>query len=481
MLLFTLIIAMDTARVLVGALLVAGAVAQTASSCSSILVPAYSPPSVASGWQAQLVATGLRKPRSIQFDGSGALLVVESGKGVTRNTFKDNGGTCLQLEQSTLLINRTELNHGLALSADGKTLYASSSSSVYAWAYDPTAGTVGQTPREVVANMTNNDLVTRTLLMSAKEPDVLIVSRGSADTLVSAAQTLSSGLSQIRAFNLTNLTGSAPYSFGSEGTVLGWGLRNSVGVVEHPVTGGIYGVENSVDGVQRDGVDIHENNPGEELNYFGVLGSTQNQGGHYGYPRCFAVWDLAEIPNHDGLEVGSQFAIQENSTLTDETCASDYIAPRLTFSPHMAPLDIKFDAAGTTAYITFHGSFDKTDPVGYRLSSIAFNAATGEPVAASDSTTALSDIISNPDHTKCPDNCFRPVGLAWDSAGRLWMSSDTTGELYVLQKTSSTPTATASGTIVTPTGTRNASPRLGALDSQVLAFVAAFLATVTLW
>ncbi len=31
-------------------------------------------------------------------------------------------------------------------------------------------------------------------------------------------------------------------------------------------------------------------------------------------------------------------------------------------------------------------------------------------------------------------DCFRPVGLTWDSKDRLWMSSDTTGEIYVLMK-----------------------------------------------
>lgn len=60
--------------------------------------------------------------------------------------------------------------------------------------------------------------------------------------------------------------------------------------------------------------------------------------------------------------------------------------------------------------------------------------------------------MSNSEPRKCPENCFRPVGLAWDSSGRLWMSSDTTGEIYVLQKTSQTATVTGSGTMVTTTG-----------------------------
>ena len=42
--------------------------------------------------------------------------------------------------------------------------------------------------------------------------------------------------------------------------------------------------------------------------------------------------------------------------------------------------------------------------------------------------------MTNPDLGKCPDECFRPVGLAWDEEGRLWVTSDSTGEIYVLRK-----------------------------------------------
>jgi hypothetical protein len=64
--------------------------------------------------------------------------------------------------------------------------------------------------------------------------------------------------------------------------------------------------------------------------------------------------------------------------------------------------------------------------------------ANGEPVAAADNTTAAVDIFANIDNKVCPDNCFRPVGLAFDSQGRLFMSSDATGEIYVIVRDSST-------------------------------------------
>lgn len=134
-----------------------------------------------------------------------------------------------------------------------------------------------------------------------------------------------------------------------------WGLRNSVGVAEHPATGGLYSVENSADDVVRDGVNVHENNPGEELNYHGTLiGNTdQSQGSNYGYPECFAAWDPSALPNHSHLVVGSQFALTSSS---DGECAGR-TAPRLTFQSHMAPLDIKFNNSGEQAWVTFHGSW----------------------------------------------------------------------------------------------------------------------------
>ncbi|KAK4185774.1 soluble quino protein glucose/sorbosone dehydrogenase [Podospora australis] len=417
----------------------AGAVAQT---CSHVLVPANAQPVVANGWKAQLVAGGLTRPRSLQFDTTGALLVVESGKGISRHRFTDNGGTCLQSNHSHMLVDLTTLNHGLALSADGRTLYASSAEAVFSWPYDARGGAVTGSSRTLVTGMSNNDLVTRTLLLSQKSPGKLLVSRGSSEANRDRASLLSSGLSQIRVFDISNLTAddSPPYNFNTDGTVLGWGLRNSVGVAEHPVTGGIYAVENSVDGVTRNGKDIRENNPGEELNFLGFLNgtATENQGRNFGYPHCFAVWEPSEIPDHDGLVVGQQFAVQENNTLTDEVCGREYVPPRLTFPAHYAPIDLKFEPReGELGFVTFRGSFDRSSPVGYRIASISFDPASGEPKAEPDSHDSLTDIISNKDLSACPDKCFRPVGLAIDDKGRIWFSSDATGEIYVLQRTTS--------------------------------------------
>ena len=44
----------------------------------------------------------------------------------------------------------------------------------------------------------------------------------------------------------------------------------------------------------------------------------------------------------------------------------------------------------------------------------------------------MEDVLYNKDITKCPGDCFRPAGLAFDEAGRLFVSSDATGEIYLV-------------------------------------------------
>ena len=281
--------------------------------------------------------------------------------------------------------------------------------------------------------MNTEDHTTRTLLVSQMVDGMLVVSRGSTSNIDPEAAMLSSGHSQIRAFNLTNMT-STPYQYDTDGLRLGWGLRNSVGVVEHPNTGGIYSVENSVDQATRDGKDVHEDNPGEEMNFHGYLNGTEYapQGSNYGYPYCFSAWVPSDLPMNGNLTVGSQFAIGDmNNTINDTYCA-EQTPPRLTFQAHMAPLDIKFNNSGNSGWVAFHGSWDRSDPSGYKVSTIPF--ANGEPVAAADSNTSYTDVLANADNSACPGNCFRPVGMAFDSQGRMFVSSDASGEIYVIVK-----------------------------------------------
>ncbi|RMD43930.1 hypothetical protein DV735_g1239, partial [Chaetothyriales sp. CBS 134920] len=389
-------------------------------------------PSVASGYQVQVVATGLASPRGIALDAEANLLVVERDRGlISAHTLTEEDG-CVSVKSSKDVTPALDLNHGIEISSDGSTLFASSSSTAYSWRYNARA--LSATDRqELVVNMDGSGHTTRTLLLSRSVPGMIVISRGSVENLDLQAASVGSGIAQVKAFDLTNLTGS--YDYNEDGLRLGWGLRNEVGIAEHPVSGAIYGVENSADEIYRYNVDVHEDNPAEELNLLGFLANSSSLGSNFGYPWCFSAWQVQDLPNNGNLSVGSQFAINpsqdlDNENRTDAYCA-EQTAPRLVFQAHMAPLDIKFNHTGRQAWITFHGSWDRTDPVGYKLSVVSFDR-NGEPVEPVASLTAARDILANQDVSKCPDQCFRPVSLAIDDKGRIFMSSDSSGEIYLI-------------------------------------------------
>lgn len=94
--------------------------AQSPASCSPSLTPTDSiQPSVASGYQVALVATGLSRPRSIQFDSAGNLLVVQSGRGLSSLQLQDSGGVCVSVQsQKFVLENRRVSRQAVAKQAE---------------------------------------------------------------------------------------------------------------------------------------------------------------------------------------------------------------------------------------------------------------------------------------------------------------------------------------------------------------------------
>lgn len=225
-----------------------------------------------------------------------------------------------------------QLTHGLALSPDESVLYVSTSDEVYAYSYNVSNSSVSSNRSILVTGMQGSDHTTRTILYPQHVSNTLVVSRGSTSNFDIGATSISTGISQVRAFALNGST-KTPYDYGTSGLLLGSGLRNDVGVVEHPTTGGIWSVENSIDQLSRNGVDIHQNNPGEELNFLGYLNGTkeQTQGTDFGYPYCYTAWNPSEMPDNGNITVGTPFA---SASSNDSMCAGT-TAPRLTFQAHM--------------------------------------------------------------------------------------------------------------------------------------------------
>lgn len=150
----------------------------------------------------------------------------------------------------------------MQLTPDGNTLFASTIDKVYSWSYDAKQMKTTTPPTTWMDGMTNTDHTTRTLLIPKSAPGQLLVSRGSGANIDYRALDINSGVSQIRAFDISKPP-AKPYKYPTDGKLIGWGLRNSVGLGEHPVTGGIWSNENGSDDMKRDGKDIHETSPGE--------------------------------------------------------------------------------------------------------------------------------------------------------------------------------------------------------------------------
>ena len=83
----------------------------SSSSCSTSLTPTNSiQPSIASGYQVALVATGLTDPRSIEFDSAGNLLVLQAGAGIESLQLQDNGGTCVSVKSKKTVVQASAVS-----------------------------------------------------------------------------------------------------------------------------------------------------------------------------------------------------------------------------------------------------------------------------------------------------------------------------------------------------------------------------------
>ncbi|KAK3290791.1 soluble quino protein glucose/sorbosone dehydrogenase [Chaetomium fimeti] len=386
-------------------------------------------PKMGSGYRYSVLATGLRNPRHIAVDSAGNLLVTEGAtQGVRRLVLQDQGDIVCVQSNTQIITGST--NHGIALSADGKTLFTSNLASVTAYSYDASTGQVGQGKQIVTGMAFQGTHPTRAIATSKWNPDTILVARGSQANIDTSTTNQDSARSMIKSFSISQGTQSA-HNYNTAGEVIGWGLRNIVGMTEDANFGGFWSVENQMDDVRLNGRDIHNDNPAERLSYHGVLNATDNRykGLNYGYPSCVPAWDPQGV-GINGLLVGGLFKPDNVPSVSADECANNRMTGRLHFHAHTAPLDIKFNQNSTAAYIAFHGSWNRNPANGYRVMRVDFKD--GQPVHHVTSTTAQIPVMENTNIGACPNNCFRPVGLDFDAKGRLFVSSDTSGEIYVI-------------------------------------------------
>ena len=112
------------------------------------------------------------------------------------------------------------------------------------WTYDPATRTA--TGQEVVIKgMNNGGHNTRTVAVVPQAPNLLLAQVGSNGNWDYASESPSVGRSIVKVFDMDKVP-SGGYTYNSQGTVLGYGMRNEIGLTFDP-NGHVWGVENSGD------------------------------------------------------------------------------------------------------------------------------------------------------------------------------------------------------------------------------------------
>ncbi|KAJ7834710.1 hypothetical protein B0H14DRAFT_2798033 [Mycena olivaceomarginata] len=399
--------------------------------------PFKAPVTTAPGFVSRVLFSNLTTPRGITLDAEENILVVERGFGVTAFRPVDGGW------ERTVVVANPNFTQGIQI--DDDFLYVSTASEVLVYSYDAVYQSVNSTvPRTVVTGLPpDGDLTTHTLQLQKTGTDtVLLIAAGPLTNIDPTARDPSSGRSQIRSFILppSNSDTSLPWS---SGEVVVYGIRNPAGFAFHPSSSQqLYVVENgaSIDNVTGLTDTFVNDNPADEVNLVHLNGTLQS----YGFPDCTTLWnpqaDPIGDPQYVDLLTGDQISLLLEADRDDAWCSSsaNNVPSVLSFQAHSVPLDIKFyqapdvpseisfpSAFSRDALVSFHGSFDRTPPTGYGVVHAPFPF-----------NNQYSFIIQAANLTSCPGSCIRPVGLAFSASGVLYVSSDSSGELFVIEKSS---------------------------------------------
>jgi glucose/arabinose dehydrogenase len=345
--------------------------------CRGIELPAdqhYVP----AGMCARLVATNIANIRQITFAPNGDLWAATNSGNIYRMRDGDDDGFIAATE----IVNYAKTGgngNNVHLDVAGGFIYAGSPNGVVRFPYSDSEPS-GGTPQNVVVNQPSNGHATHTVHLY---DGYLYVQSGSSNnaSVDGDATPYDTERSLIKRFPMASFNAASPFDWNTGGEIVSAGLRNTNGFTRN-ANGKIFGVVNGLDGQVYKGVDVHNDNPGEQVIEIAA-------GKNYGYPFCFT----AQAVETGGTIVtpGTQLvnaSLQSGVPKDDAWCAQNSQPPATFIQAHSAPLDISFfdeHPAGNLpekyrggAFVALHGSWNRDPNTGYKVIWIPFDAS-GKP------------------------------------------------------------------------------------------------------
>ena len=387
-------------------------------------------------------------------------------QGIRQIAFASNGDLFAQTGTGQILLLRDENNDGTYSQAEthawaktdgngnnahideaGGYVYAGSNDGVHRFKYDPTSLTGGPLEKVVIKQPAGGHTKHTTHVYDG----FLYVHSGSAGNITHESANpigeYDTTRSLIRRFDLSKLDPTKPFEW-LTGEIVTSGLRNANGFRRNETTKKIYAVVNGLDNVTHKGVDVHQDNPGEQVLEIAA-------GKKYGYPFCYTAQRVVDGTNV--MVPGTQLANADYANPHDDAwCAANSAPPTTFIQAHSAPLDITFFDTQPTgnlpekyrggAFVALHGSWDRTAATGYKVIWIPFNTDGTAPMPTStkDTTTFPYEVVFGgaDDKGQPQDGDWqwvangasdgpRPSGVAISPIdGALYIAADTPGSIY---------------------------------------------------
>lgn len=374
-------------------------------------MPAGAAPRVPEGFTAELVATGLGKPRVIRTAPNGDLFVADSKANEVR-VYRVPAGSA-KPAASEVFAGGLKKPYGIAFYPPGPNtewVYVANVDGVVRFAYREGDMKSTSEPETIIEGIQVAHHWTRDIAFSADGSRLFLAVGSNSNVALDMFPKPREPEGGLEAWNKIKPVGAAWDTEDKRATILSYnaggkdekiyatGLRNPSGITVHPTSGQLWTVINERDGLGDD-------TPAE-------FATRVREGAFYGWPWYY------DVKHEDPRQKGARPDLK-----------GKVAAPDVLIQAHSSPLQIVFyDGEGFpaeykgSAFVTLHGSWDRAKRTGYKVVRLIFDG-NGDP------TGEYEDFMTGFVLTD-KQVWGRPVGVTVGKDGSLFVTEDGSGTIW---------------------------------------------------